>query len=361
MQIVLVIFCILTVAGAWAAWRRSPLYSLRVTLKLAGALLLIVGAIVGITLAVLGGPVRLSQTMQAVLLSAGTIAIATGATALIVRISDAHVAQLPPSARIVTTERHKVQRWIWRIAVYLTIGAAAALILPSSWIWLPLALGGFVLLLCGPTLMALYLRARRLDLGLSSVMASPWARWEYTPEQWRAWAGNQLEWERSKEVRIAWRREWRKILKGGALMASIFLGAAWVMVSGSVGEKLAEAGIGMAFVLVLAGCLNWATRGACERRYRRLLAAPAQALFGDEGLFCNGEFAPWILSGSYLVEAAALHDPPARLSLVFQTFNGSSSARVEKRIPIPQGRESDVPLLQQKLRAKCPKAAIRLT
>jgi len=36
MQIALLIFCFLTIAGAYAGWRKSPLYSAKTTLKLGG-------------------------------------------------------------------------------------------------------------------------------------------------------------------------------------------------------------------------------------------------------------------------------------------------------------------------------------
>ena len=312
MQIALFIFAVLTVAGAWAGWRRSPLYSRKVTLKLAGAVLLTAAATVGVTLVIVSGPFRLSAQAQAILAAVAVVAVGTGATGLLVRITDGHMARTAPSVRIVTTERHKIQRWIWRIAAYLAICAAAALVLPSAWIWAPLTLGGLVLLGCGPALVALYMRARRLDLGMSATVAAPWAYWRYSPAEWQIWARNELEWERSHAATVAWLREWRKTLKAAAMMALIFLGSAWLMLSGSAAEKLAVAGGGMALVVAMAAGVNWANRRAPDRRYRRLLRAPPEALFGDEGVFCNGEFSPWILSGSYLVEATGTTiRPPA--------------------------------------------------
>src|ERR1017187_242253 len=166
MQIGLFIFAILMIVGAWSFWRRSPLYSVKITLKIAGVFLLIVAAIVGVSMAILNGPISHSPAAQAILAGIVIIAIATGATGIIIRITDAHVAQLPPSVQLVTIHRRRVQRWFWRTVVYELIDAGAAVFLPSFWKWLPLFLGGFVLLLCGPMLMGFYMRARRLDLGL---------------------------------------------------------------------------------------------------------------------------------------------------------------------------------------------------
>jgi hypothetical protein len=361
MQAVLIVFAILSIVGGWTAWRRSPLYSHKVTWQLGGVLLLIAAAMAGLGLAMVSGPIGRSPAAQAVLMVVAVVGIGTGATGIIIRLTDSHVAQLPPSVRLISTHRHKVQRWIWRILVYELVCAAAALVLRGSWIWLPLSLGGFVLLACGPTLLALYMRARRLDLGMSQVVADPWVHWQYTPPQWQSWAQNQLAWERSKIVKINWRKEWRKTLKFSVLMLSVFLGCAWIMVDGSALEKITGSAIGMVVTLIAIAGVSWIGRGACERRYRRLLAAPPEAYLGDEGLFCNGEYAPWILSGGYLVEASAPRDAPARLVMVFRTFNGSSSTLVARRIPIPEGQAPDLEALQQKLRGRCPKASVHLT
>lgn len=360
MQAVVLIFAILTVAGAWAAWRRSPIYSPKTTLKLAGALLLTVGAIVGGAIAIVSGPITNSPTAQTVLIGVLVIGAGIGATAGIVRITDGHVAQLPAPVRIGTWQRHRIQRWIWRVVTYLLISGAAMFVVPPMWTWLPGVPAVLVLLGGGPSLVALYMRARRLDLGMSQVLAAPWAYWQYTPEQWQAWARNQLEWERSQEGNPIWKLEWRKMLKGAVLPALTFAGCAWLAVSGSVSEKLTAAGLGIAILFTTILCLRWANRNASERRYRRLLAAPREVVFGDEGLYYSGEFSPWMLSGSYLVEATAPRDPPTRLVFAFQTYNGSSSTVEVRRIPIPSGRESDVPTIQENLRARCPKATVRL-
>ena len=55
MQIALLIFCFLTITGAFTAWRRSPLYSLKTTFKLIGAFLLIVAIVVATTYAFVNG------------------------------------------------------------------------------------------------------------------------------------------------------------------------------------------------------------------------------------------------------------------------------------------------------------------
>jgi len=150
MQIALLIFCFLTIAGAFSAWRRSPLYSLKITLKLVGAFLLIVAVVAGTTHAIVYGGLSRSPIAQGIAGFVALLALACASSIVIVRITDKHVAQLPPSARLVSFNRHKIYRWIWRLVVFLLINTAACLVLPSAWKWLPAALGSFVLFLCGP-------------------------------------------------------------------------------------------------------------------------------------------------------------------------------------------------------------------
>jgi hypothetical protein len=360
MQIVLILIAVLTIVGAWIGWRRSPLYSVKITLKLAGAFLLIVAAMVAVLMAILKGPISQSPAALAISLVVAAMVLAMGASVILIRITDRHVAQLPPSVQLVTIHRRKVQRWMWRAVVFLLIDGGAAVAVPGAWKGVPIVLGVIVLLLCGTLLSIGYMMARRNDRGMSAVMAGPWAHWQYTPAQWDGWAKHQLAWERSKLTPIIWRRDWFKQLKLVLVMALLFGGCSLLVVNLSIREKAAVTAMCSVLVMGIMSCANWANRSACDRRYGRLLAVPPEVYFGAEGLFCNGEYSPWILSGSYLLEATARRDPPARLELVFQSFNGSSSVRVAKRIPIPEGRESDLALLQQKLRACCPKAAVRL-
>jgi hypothetical protein len=48
------------------------------------------------------------------------------------------------------------------------------------------------------------------------------------------------------------------------------------------------------------------------------------------------------------------------MTLIFQSFNGSSPVLVTQRVLIPDQHTSDLALLQQKLKAHCPTAAVHL-
>lgn len=355
MQIALLIFALLSVIGAFSAWRKSPLYSLRTAGKLLGAFLLIIAVAVGVTLLILDGPLSHSPAVQAVAGFIAVMALGSGFSILIVRITDSHVAQLPPSARLVTLHRHKVYRWIWRLLVYVLINACAAYLLPSSWTWLPLFLGGFVLLVCGPMLSILLLMAWRNDRGMSAVIAAPWAHWQYAPEKWAAWSLDQRQWEKSKEA--AW--NWKSVLLFVLFCCGLFaIGA--LASDGSLRERETIVAGLSGFVFLLAVVAFWFQRTNFDRRYRRLTAVAPESYFGDEGLFCNGQYTPWTLSGRYLLSATTDNTPPAKAILTFQSFNGSSSSLVTQRVLIPEGHLSDLPLLQQKLKACCQTATVHL-
>ncbi len=358
MQFGLLIFAGLTIVGSWMGWRRSPLYSLKTTLKMVAAFVGIVAAVAGAMLAIFSGPFEHAPVMQVILALLSVMALTVGASVILIRITDAHVAQLPPQVRLVTLHRHRIAVWGGRFLVYLLVMAAASLVVPAEWLWLPSMLGGFPLLVCGPMLAILYMMARRNDRGMTAVIANPWAHWEYTPEQWQAWAANEMDWERSKETQMSWKGS-----VGFVLFCAALFGLGALFAGDGMEEKLVIVGALTALVAGMMVVMLWLQRTNPARRYRRLLAAPCEAYFGDEGLYCNGRYSPWTLSGKYLTEADAISDPkspPERLVFVFESFNGSSSVKITWRVPVPMDRRADVAVLHQKLRAQCRMAAVRL-
>ncbi len=355
MQIALLIFCFLTIAGAFSAWRKSPLYSVKTTLKLGGGFLLIVAVVAGSIIAIVNSSLSRSPVAEGIASLVAVIALACGASVFIVRITDAHVAALPPNARLVSFNRHKIYRWIWRLVAFLLINAVAALVLPTSWQWLPVGVGGFVLVACGPMLSIGYMMARRNDRGMSAVIANPWAHWQYTPEKWAQWAENQREWEKAQEGPWSW-----KGVSGFVLLCAGLFALGALFTGASLKENAIIVGGLTGFIILLALVAYWFKRTNFDRRYRSLLAAAPESWFGDEGVFCNGTYMPWILSGRYLLKATAAIDQPARLTLVFESFNGSTSRQITQRIPIPDGHLTDLPMLEQKLSDHCPTASVHL-
>jgi hypothetical protein len=359
MQIVLVLFAILTIVCSFTAWRRSPLYSLKTTLKLIGAFVGIVAVTLGATWLVLSGPLPKSPLVEGILILVAILALTIGAMVTIIRITDSHVAQLPPNVRLVTLSRHRIMVWIWRFLIFLLVMAAASLVVSGDWFWLPTGLGGFMLLLCTPMLSILYMMARRNDRAMTAVMAIPWVHWQYTPEQWQAWAEKEKAWETTKIKPGSWK---------GLLLFVLFCAALFALGGLFSGGGIKENGTIIAgltgLVVLMLGIVLVVRRVHPGRRYRQLLAAPPETWIGDEGLFSNGDFWPWILSGRYLLRADAIRDPndePARLVFLFQSFTGNTSVEVARRVLIPDGGAADLALLQRKLSAQCPKAVARLS
>lgn len=87
-----------------------------------------------------------------------------------------------------------------------------------------------------------------------------------------------------------------------------------------------------------------------------------EAWLGPDGLLCGGRYTPWLASGNYLVKAGANLVPPAFLVLTFEkSAGGYRGAPVAMRVLIPEGRESDLEALREKLRTRCPKAHIDIS
>lgn len=85
-----------------------------------------------------------------------------------------------------------------------------------------------------------------------------------------------------------------------------------------------------------------------------------EAWLGFDGMLAGNAYTPWLTSGNYLTEARAERVPAVTLLLTFVKIYGASGVPRTIRVSVPKGRESDVELLEGKLRARCPKARIDL-
>jgi len=81
---------------------------------------------------------------------------------------------------------------------------------------------------------------------------------------------------------------------------------------------------------------------------------------GPDGLLNKGEYTPWLTSGNYLTKASVDPGPPSYLVLTFEKVYGAYSGPVTTRVTIPDGRQSDLELLEAKLRTRCSKAHVDL-
>jgi len=350
----LIVFAILTIVASLGAWRASPLYSLKATFKLVGATAVIGAVAWGASWAIISGPLKNSVAGQLAVGIPAFLLVSTGAMVMIVRITDRHVAELPGSVKLVTLHRHRIVRSMVRMVMYLLLCTAAAMVVPADWQWLPEMMGGFPLLVCGPMLGVMYMMARRNDRGMTSIMTNPWAHWEYTPEQWEAWTQNELAWENSKMTPMT--------LKGAALMVLIcaVLFALGVLMNGGFHGENNFLFLGLCgFIVLLLLVFYIFVRLHPGRRRRMLMAAPPEAWFGDEGMYGNGEYIPWTMSGQFLVKGERENGPPLAVVFVFDSFNGSTSTTLSKRILVPAGHDADLGTMEKKLNAQCKTAFVR--
>jgi hypothetical protein len=86
-----------------------------------------------------------------------------------------------------------------------------------------------------------------------------------------------------------------------------------------------------------------------------------EAWFGLDGLFFNGDFAPWTMFVYCLVRASVNNAPPPNLDFTFKSTSFGNATSLEViHVPIPKNHAADVEIIQQKLRALCPNAEINL-
>ena len=90
-------------------------------------------------------------------------------------------------------------------------------------------------------------------------------------------------------------------------------------------------------------------------------AGQNETWLGFDGFLCDSQYTPWLTSSNYLTNAHVEPGPDASMVLTFNKLSGGAiPAPVTLRVPIPEGRESDLGLIEEKLRARCPKAGIHL-
>ena len=140
------------------------------------------------------------------------------------------------------------------------------------------AVGGFVLVACGPMLSIGYMMARRNDRGMSAVIANPWAHWQYTPEKWAQWAENQREWEKAQEGPWSW-----KGVSGFVLLCAGLFALGALFTGASLKENAIIVGGLTGFIILLALVAYWFKRTNFDRRYRQPACGSAGSVVRRRG------------------------------------------------------------------------------
>src|ERR1700736_1182082 len=159
LQIVMALMMLLAGAGAWRAWRRSPVYSTKKTLQAAGAFLLAVAFIVVMTEWIVGEkPAGQSLVAGSILMVIVSMAAAAGGIVVVLRITDHYFVRLPASVARVHFHRRKVLGWVKRAGIGLLVVVVPFLFFPF-WRILGAVFGGFYLLIALILLLSLYAKA----------------------------------------------------------------------------------------------------------------------------------------------------------------------------------------------------------
>jgi hypothetical protein len=174
---------LLSVIGAWHAWRRNPAYSNRSTLRLVGVTALCITAL---------GMIFIIQYAS---------------TPKSARLTTA----LPPSAKLVHVHRQKVYKLAKFFAILLAFFAVLAILIPGAAKGAVLAVGAIALLLALVLLPVMYVTNRNFDRSLTALECSPWVHWQYSPAQWQQWTDARVERLKAMPPTVVLKRDWRKL------------------------------------------------------------------------------------------------------------------------------------------------------
>lgn len=361
----LVLFALLTVAGAWVAWRRNPLYSTWSTLRAVGVVGLAVAAVITVIVAAINltihksAPVALG-TMLAVVIFA-TLALIF----LIQTMSTPRVPAVPTSVKLVNTHRQKTYRWWKRFGIMVPVVGILVVVIPGNAKYVVGAMGGIAIFLGIILLPTQYIVARELDHSLTALQFDPWIHWQYPTAQWKEWTDVQIERMKAVPPAFIWRRDWRKVAWAfGLISAGVFLFAplSWQ------GKAIYVVCI-FAILFGLFALSKLGSGKAAEKRRSYLLNVTPEVYFGQDGMFCDGAYTAWLSMNNYLLAASVDERQPRSLVFRFEkvvrgAYTAIQVVQVEQCVLIPNNlaieTKNDIARLQQKLSARCLKARIAL-
>src|SRR5580704_9606514 len=108
------VFAIVFLSSAWAAWRRNPLYSRRSVVRAIGVILLAIAGAIALIIAAVklteGKSPAVSFTAMGVVIVVDTLALIFVIQAMTVP-QESKPASLPHATKLVTTNRKKVYKW----------------------------------------------------------------------------------------------------------------------------------------------------------------------------------------------------------------------------------------------------------
>lgn len=178
--------------------------------------------------------------------------------------------------------------------------------------------------------------------GMRQLLAGKgWARWEYSPEEWRRFAD--AEWARARrEARLG---------PLYTLLLAAGIGGFFGFLARDVSVGLALAGIiGVAGLITSAGI--WL---AGRWRYRRRDQPAGAVLVGPDGIFSRGQYTAFDAFNLHLQRVEVEPGDPATLLVVTASRTDYGSTRsYETRVPVPSGHEPEAIEIAERLRALHP-------
>jgi len=360
-----VVLALLSVAGAWVAWRRNPSYSVRSAMRSLGVAALAIGLMIGmIILAVNFAMNRSAPVAFAVMATV----VVVGSLSMIFIIQAASTPKdaklttaLPANTKVLQVHRLKVYHWAKVLGVIVGICALLGLVIPGDARYVPLSFGGMALLLGAVMLPVGYATSRAADRSLTAMEMNPWVHWRYTPAQWQQWTEVQVGRLQQTPPTFIFKRDWHKLAwVCGAIAAGvgIFSPGTWL-----------EKGL---YLICVCGALCAITLLSARSEHRmperteaKLRKVEPEAYFGHDGLYCDGGYLTWLGVSVYLVAASIDTRPPRSLKFNFEKvipnpYGATVPLQIHQSVLLPDGGEADLARLQRELTARCPKAQIAL-
>jgi hypothetical protein len=355
------IFAIFLMTGAWAAWRRNPLYSTRSTLRAAGISLLAIGGVILLIVATVNFVINRSPVVAGIALGAviifGTLALIFIITAVSTP-KESKPAALPHSVKLVTNNRRKMYVWVKVFAILLGIFALLALV-PGATRIIALTIGGMTLFLAVILMPVLYWTSRTADKSLTETELNPWVHWIYTPDQWAQWSNVQVERLSATPPGFVLQRDWHRFL----FPFAIIIGGVAFFVPGGWLFKVLYLTPVCGAILAIAVLSGRGGASHAAKLHAKLMQASPEAWFGRDGIFCDGVFTQWLNVSVYLVSATIDERQPRSLMLNFERsvpnpYGPTQIIPIHQAVLIPANAEADLARLQQELTARCPKAQV---
>jgi hypothetical protein len=361
----MVALALLSVVGAWHAWRRNPAYSNRSTLRLVGVTALCITALILVIVTAVNLTIHRSPAVAMSAMFAVVVIGALGMIFIIQYVSTPKSARLatavPPSATLVHVYRQKVYKLAKFFAILLALCAVLALLIPGAAKGAVLAVGAIALLLALVLLPVMYVTNRNFDRSLTALECNPWVHWRYSPAQWQQWTDVRVERMRAAPPTFVVTRDWRKLAVPFAVIAvGVFVfgpGSAPVRalyVLGSCGAILA---------LVMLSIRG--DRHSPDKLRAVLRRAAPEVYFGHDGVYCDDVFTTWLTLDNYLKAASIDERSPRSLffrfeKVVVDPYTGSQFVPIYQSVLIPEGAEADLARLQHELSTRFPALPIAL-